>query len=602
MAIISIQRAEQTGTQFQDADKPTDGVFEITSPAAEPLFTRQSVLCVVLLGACLLATWPVAEVGINDDWSYIRTTQLFAQTGHFVYNGWGSMLLGWLVLWGALFVRLFGLSFTTVRMAVIPIDLATALFYHAVMRRFGLNKSHATFATLTLVLSPLFLPLGTTFMTDVPGFFPIVLCVYFCQLALSASSDRAAQGWLITAACTNIALGTVRQTAWLGVLIIVPCCGWILRRRRFVVPLTVGLWLVGILCIQLAISWFARQPYSAPDNAWNHHLDLPAFEKLLRDGLGGVLTGLLLLLPALATGLPAPFPLRRRAALRGGLLGLLFLSVVAVLKHYHRSAALGPPWLGTTIDYTGLQVTTALVSPRFAPTTGMLIFVLCCLLCVWAFAETLALRPRPEGPLQRGVHWRVAFVLLVPFLLIYSLLLIPRATFVVLFDRYLLIIVAVALLYVLGWHQERVSARVPGVAILILILFAWVGVASTHDVFARERARVRLLDELEQAGIPRTSIRGGFAFDGTTQIEAEGYVNEPKIVNPPGAYHPGPIETGPCAYYFDPYVPAIHARYAAETGATDCVAPSSFAPVPYRMWLPLRTAYVWAGILPDGGR
>lgn len=595
LAIYPVQRTQQIDTELQYSDRRAVGSREIALRNAEPLFTRQSLFCVFLLAASLLVIWPVAEIGINDDWSYIRTAQLFAQTGRFIYNGWATAMLGWQVVWGALFSRLFGPSFSAVRMALVPIDLVTALLFHAVLRRFGLNKNHATLGTLTIVLSPLFLPLGTTFMSDVPGLFTIVLCVYLCQLALAASTDRAAWGWLVTAALTNMALGTVRQTAWLGLLVIVPSCGWLLRRRRFVLPLTLGLWLIGLVWIRLAISWFQRQPYSVPER-----ILVPvnpfALKWLLDHGCGAVLTLMLLCLPALATCLPALFPLRRRAVIYGGVIGILFFSILVVFKHHHESAVLGPPWLAPTIDYTGLRLSCVLLSPRSAPTAAMLIFLVCCFLCVWAFLKTTLDRPYDRSQ-QPHVQWHTISVLLLPYLLSYSLLLVPRSLTGHFVDRYLMAIVPVVLVYILGWHQERVSARIPVIAIVVLVLSAWVGVASTHDLFARERARVQLIDELQRAGIPRTSIRGGFSFDGITQIDAWGYVNEAALVNPPGAYHRHPIETGPCAYWFDDYVPVIHARYVAETEPTRCAGPSTFSPIVYRTWFPPRTAYVWAGTL-----
>ena len=36
-----------------------------------------------------------------DDLSYLRTAFLFAQTGHFVYNGWTTAMLGAQIVWAA---------------------------------------------------------------------------------------------------------------------------------------------------------------------------------------------------------------------------------------------------------------------------------------------------------------------------------------------------------------------------------------------------------------------------------------------------------------------------------------------------------------------
>ncbi|HEX4154532.1 MAG TPA: hypothetical protein VHY48_02855 [Acidobacteriaceae bacterium] len=575
------------------------------SVAAERLLTPQALLCLFLLVLCLLAVWPVAEVGITDDWSYIRTAQLFAHTGHFIYNGWATAILGWQVVWGALFAYLFGPTFTAIRLSMIPIDLGTALLYRAVLRRFGLNSSHATFGTLTLVLSPLFLPLASTFMSDVPGIFAIVLCLYLCQLALAAPSDRAAWGWLIAAALSNIVLGSVRQTAWLGVLVLVPSCGWLLR-RRLVIPLTIVLWLAGLICIHLTLSWFLSHPYSVPEKIVIGPLDLLALERVLHQSFRVALTTGLLCLPVLATGLAALFPLRRSTALRGGAFVLLFAALVAILKHRGKANLLSPPWLGGTMNYDGLHKIFEFISPRANPAAGMVFFVFCFALCIWAFVESLLRRHIQPVALRTDIHWRAVSVLLLPFLLSYCLLLTPRSAFVDTFehqvwDRYLLPIAAVLLVYLLAWHQERVSPRIPRIATFVLILFAWTGVATTHDLFAMERARVRLLQEVQRSGVSRTSIRGGFPFDAITQIDTWGYVNEPALINPPHAFHPVAVDSGPCAYFFGHFVPALHPRYAITDAPTSCLYPSPFPPIGYRTWFPPARRELYVGtILPRG--
>jgi len=167
-----------------------------SSVETNKLFTKDALLCVLLLALCILAAWPIAEIGINDDWSSILTTQAFVQTHHFVYNGWLAMMLGWQVLWGSLFACLFRPDFVGIRLSTIPIALLTAVLYNAILRNFGLNRAHSLFGTLALTLSPLFLALSGTYMTDSPSLFSILLCLYLCQRALAALDDRQAALWL----------------------------------------------------------------------------------------------------------------------------------------------------------------------------------------------------------------------------------------------------------------------------------------------------------------------------------------------------------------------------------------------------------------------
>jgi hypothetical protein len=177
-------------------------------------------------------------------------------------------------------------------------------------------------------------------------------------------------------------------------------------------------------------------------------------------------------------------------------------------------------------------------------------------------------------------------VLLLPFTACYLLLLFPLAL-IVIFDRYLLEIVAILLIYTLRWHQDRVSQQIPLISTVTLVVIAILGVASTHDLFAMARAEVRLTTQLQQAGVPRTEIRGGFDFDTVTEVYTAGYLNDWHLVNPPGSFQPlRTDESGPCGDPFLIYLPAMHVRYVITPAMTPCLGPSDFAPEGYRTWLP----------------
>jgi Dolichyl-phosphate-mannose-protein mannosyltransferase len=154
-----------------------------------------ALACVLMLLFCALLIKPFAEIGINDDFSYIRTAQLLAATGHIVYNRWASMPLGWQLYLGALFIKLFGFSFTAPRLAVFVVSLVNAYLLHRVATQFGLTTWNALLATLTVILSPAWLIMELNFMSDAPGLFCIVLCMYACQRALLAGDKSSALRW-----------------------------------------------------------------------------------------------------------------------------------------------------------------------------------------------------------------------------------------------------------------------------------------------------------------------------------------------------------------------------------------------------------------------
>ena len=565
------------------------------------LFSRDGLLCAALLGLAILTTWPVAEIGINDDWSYIRTTQVFAQTHHFVYNGWATAMLGWQILWGALFAWIFGPGFTSIRLSDIPIALLTALLYHAILRRFGLNRQHAIFGTLALTLCPLFLALSDTFMSDIPGLFALLLCLYFCQLALEAEEDSRAVLWLVAAGLTNILLGTVRQISWLGVLVMVPSCGWLLRRRRYIIPATIITWLLGVVSIKFILAWFLRHPYSIPEYGMRGHFGFHAALRMAVELWRSSMSTLLFLLPVLIAFAAAIWPPRKSQVIRAICVFVVLGALYALLNTRDRPDMLVYPWLaGNIITPHGVMQDAPLFgSERHASIASQVLLVAVFVVSLLGFLEAVrAFRRREDQPADRQQRRKMAFLLL-PLLIIYCLLLLPRAAFVIVFDRYLLVIMAIVLIYLLKAHQERVSLRIPAIATAALVVMGLLGIAAVHDLFAINRAEVRLLGALEKAGIPRTQIRGGFDFDSITEVETAGYLNDPHLVNPPNSFHPHfgtPDQELPCGYPYLRYVPSLQIKYVISADPTLCLDPADFPKQSYQTWLPPARRELFVGV------
>src|SRR5215472_7759713 len=193
-----------------------------------------ALACALSLLFCLPLVKPWVEIGIHDEPSYVRTAQVLAQTGHVIYNGWSGPILGWHVYLGAAFIKLFGFSFTAVRLSTLPIAMLTTFLGQRTMLRCGVSQWNAALAMLTLVFTPLFLPLAFTFLTDIGGLLVIILCFYGCVRSIHEDSDTRASMWLAFAALSNALGGSIRQTCWLGLLVMIPSALFLLRRRRSV--------------------------------------------------------------------------------------------------------------------------------------------------------------------------------------------------------------------------------------------------------------------------------------------------------------------------------------------------------------------------------
>ena len=127
--------------------------------------------------------------------------------------------------------------------------------------------------------------------------------------------------------------------------------------------------------------------------------------------------------------------------------------------------------------------------------------------------------------------------LLGPFSLSYIVMLLPRGIYALLYDRYLLGLMPLAIILLIKLYQRVAEDELPAISFLMLGAFGLFSIAGTHDWFALNRARIVAVEEVQATGVPKTAIQGAFEYDGWTQIEAAGFVNEKRIEVPAGAFH-----------------------------------------------------------------
>jgi hypothetical protein len=563
---------------------------------AQPHTIRNGLLCSLVFAACFWISWPVAQMGFVDDWSYIKSAQVFAQTGHFVYNGWATAMLGWQLVWGAVFIRLFGFSFMAVKLSTFPLACVCVFLFYLIQIRFGIRPANAVFGTLTLGLSPLFLPLAASFMSDIPGLFVILLCLYCCQRSIAASTDRAAIAWLCFAAASNIAGGTCRQIAWLGALVMVPCTAWLLRKRRGMLLTAVVLWIATIASILYCMHWFARQPYSISEGLFTYASSaVNSFFIGLLLLAGEFFCLLLMMFPLTIAWLPCIRTARGIPLVIGAGIVLLWIRL-QMLAHWTL------PW----VPHLLVSEFAVPVVAQMRGYRGPFIFPqwACLVLSAFVLAAFLLLLGsirahfRATQDFPRSVLNDPAFWLLIPYSFSYCVLLFVHSlqdgsTF----DRYLLGLMPVATILLIRLYEVRIAPSLPATCIVTGALFALLAIAGTHDWFAWQRSRLTAIAELRSAGISRTQIQGGFEYDGWTQVETDGYVNEKRIKIPPGAYHANaylpPVDKA-CMLDFSPWTPAIHPAYTVAFPPRPCLVPSKYAPVEYLAWLPpfRRSVYI----------
>lgn len=394
----------------------------------------------------------------------------------------------------------------------------------------------------------------------------------------------------------------------------VPSTGWLLRKRHGVLLTALLLWVFSVASIFACMRWYVRQPYSVPEsllhgyNYFHGNLGSNVFHFLFQM-LGAALCLLLLVYPILTAWL-----LEARRLDRGALLRIA--SVVVVWGVFQWITGWTMPWLSKVLraEFAASRMDPTLPpAPFFLPMWGRSLISLLVIAPALVLVERGGLwsrmgnkspkelwslaRARKVQPDTRQMLW-----LLGPFALSYFILLLPRAYHLIVFDRYLLQILPIAIICMLRLYQRWIAPTLPALSVVVLAVLALLSMAGTHDWFAWSRARVAAIDEVRASGVPRTNIQGGFEYDGRTETEARGHINNPLMAVPAGE-HPPDIHPQPaadqCTFDFAPYTPVIHPRYTIVFPKMPCLAPSKYPPVSYRTWLPPFKGTIYIQTIPE---
>lgn len=558
---------------------------------------RYALLCGLAFLAAALLIWPVLESGMNDDWSIVYSAQAFAQTGHIHYNAWEAPMLLWQIWTSGLAIKLFGFSYLIVRLCTIAHAFVLVLLFHRCCVRSGLSERSATFATLVLTFTPVFLGCAVAAMTDVIGLLALICCLYGCLRALQASSVRHAGLWLCVAAVSDVAISSARQVDFIGALVLVPCTVYLLRRHRPLVLLGGVLWLLSCAVIGSLLHWFSHQPYILPQSIIPHPYS-PAMPSAGVSVLAyAVLDASVLIFPALLVLLPAwRRPPARALSLVAGL-GALFLVGHLVYHVKHPTRALAPFFLVTFYHQTAENTFNAMMMPpKGLPPVGLSLPVQVGLTVLSFFGAAtwlLALLRRKDWPVRERdantpIPWRDLLTLLLPLLLAYGALLLPRGVLMTPPDRYLLGFFPFVLILVVRFAARHFEQGIPRVATAALVIMGVYSVTTMHDAFATFRANLRVIQQLRAAGVPREAIDGGWEYNFETQVLHHGYTDASGTTRPDGTLFEAPraVERGPCGELLPMYSPDVHALYAISWPDTPCTRVQGFQPVQYTTWLP----------------
>jgi hypothetical protein len=551
---------------------------------------RNAVLCGLAVVVAIALTNPIAESPFNDDWSYSFTVKKLLETGKLTYNGWASASLIAQAYWGLIWVKLFGFSYSVLRFSTVPLAAAAISICYLLGRHVGLNTRFAVFASLLVGVSPLYLPVASSFMTDAPGLFFTLLSMYGFARAMASPRVNPAIAWLVLGVLVGLVGGTGRQIVWVVPLAMAPYAAWIRRRDPAFVAFAIAGWVLVFAGALLTMRWFAHQPYAIPEPPISVEIK-KALQKpahFLVNVLAIPLTTIWVILPALWGVLRFELPPKRtskQASMRieqmretsdepatknipangvvdyaretrsrasdgtRALVVLLLLIGPVLLAVKYRPRIAVAPWMGNTLSYQGVMGGAELAGnrPVVLPMFLRIFIAVVVLVVACIFLADLLLTLTRPLKLSRRLRQFLFFPepgdALLPAMFIFAVayfaLLLPRCATNMAYDRYVLPLMPCVLFPLLLSYQRAGEWKVAKIGWVLLGIYALYGIGITQEITALSRARTVAANKLMTAGVHRSEIDAGFEFDFETQLENTGYINDQRILLPKGAYKKG---------------------------------------------------------------
>lgn len=537
-------------------------------------------LCCAALVVCVLIANPFNSAGFCDDWSYARVAMKLAQTGRFQYNGWGSPILLFQTFWAVPWIRAFGFSFPVLDAAMMPISAGFVLLVYATGRAVGLSRELSAFASIATGTSPLFVPLAASFMTDVPGCFFCMLCVYAAIRSAQAEGSRSAARWLWLLTAAGVIGGANRQVVWIGPVALIPYLAWLRRHDRKFLRQCVAAYPSAGLVI-LAIVHYLSQPYGPLELT---HAQLSyLLDKRLGDAIGIMVS---LLLVCVLASLPAYCCLAKRKSfgwllVYGAALGVGTFAVVIL-------TGLSAPYGNNVLTWTGISTESqSWFRVKPASLSPLIRIALTAVVNACVVVSIVGLAGRFKR--LRGTPNAAILSIFGLFTAGYMALILPGSILGFAFDRYMLPIFPLAILAIL-MQVGRSRRSAPPLAWVCLAVFAYYGIATTHDYIEAGRARIAAAQRLENRGIARDRISAGFEYDGWTELDRSGHANAV-------GYEDLVVDDAPKGFWFSfwDHTPDLRPDYVILNWTSPATGGNGESTFEYRTWLPpfRRSAVVW---------
>jgi 4-amino-4-deoxy-L-arabinose transferase-like glycosyltransferase len=460
------------------------------------------VAAAVVLGLGLLVL-PRLAFPLLDEVFYVGPTVWLAETGQLVMPAAITTSFVALAAWGAVFVKLFGGSFVTLRLAALVASALSAVAFYALLRYLGFDRVRCVLTLSILILNPLYLSSSVIFLTE-----SLFVLLVLCSLIVGLLGLRRGQGLLLLA--SGALAGAAFLTRQIGICVAVALAAGLLASPRL--RRSPGPWLLLLVPPALTVAAYLLWSSELEDSGsrWYFANTVTAWTQELRPTHVGRRVNLVLpylglfTLPLLLAHAPAllphlaRLPRRGKAALAGGLLLVTLGFIYEWTKGLHHF-----PYLRSTLDPRGLFMPDFTVVAQWPPAP----WLVAATLVLWAAAGIVVGLTASALPRSPGAWWRHPHL---PLYLTGALLALASISPYFLTDRYLLPWLPFALIAVLA-VMRTVRPSLP-LATAVVAASAALSVALMLDYNERAALRWDIARTLAQDGIPVHDIAASWEW------------------------------------------------------------------------------------------
>lgn len=478
-----------------------------------PLAGRYDWLLILLLWlAAMLWINPQGKFPLNDDWGYAQVVVTLLETGTYQAGEWPVMTLFTQVLWGALFAKVFGFSFTVLRLSTLVLATLGAFWLWQYCRQVSADRAWTWLAVGTLLFNPLYCSLSFTFMTDVP----FAVTTLAAVLVYRHACIRSATWSFFVAILLVIAATLIRQPGLL--LSLAFGLSWVIYRPRWRQVLVA---LFGIGLTYAALWWYIHYLSTAADTPG----ELSSFWPMLRRLRPAFLWpqfwsrgGLILFTIATMLSPLLWWRFRWRVVHLSPLRDRLVWGSAFLMSIFFAWASWDAVPMGNIVYYFGIGPITLPggFNLRYAdltllPAWAWMISKTYGYICVWLLLRLALVRLSSLRSIRPSatVVWKLSLILFLVAYFVYLLVEFNR------FDRYQLVLLPLLILLLSGAQHLTAPTWARSMSLISLAVISGFSIAGTRDYLNWNRTRWNILSELvEERGISPRQIDGGLEFNG----------------------------------------------------------------------------------------